>query len=105
MAATLCIPAGLALAQTPPAAHTLPIGTHLDFVADDTVNVETARTGGHYRVHLVHASAFDGTQLAPAGTPARLVIVGKTRLSDGTPAIDTRSTVSVCTRAHCRSIP
>ena len=88
MAAALCIPAGLALAQTPlPPPHTLPAGTELDFVADDTVSAETVRPGGQYRVHLQHDLVLDGALLAAAGTPARLVVIDRVRRSDGMTAL------------------
>jgi hypothetical protein len=80
--AALCTPSGLALAQTPPA-HSLPSGTRLDFVADDTINVDTVRAGGQYRVHLARALVLDGTPLATAGTIARLIVTEKVRRTDG----------------------
>jgi len=82
LVAALCIPSGLALAQTPPG-HSLPPGTRLDFIADDTINVDTVRAGGQYRVHLARALVLDGTPLAPAGTIARLIVTEKIRRTDG----------------------
>lgn len=82
MVAALCIPSGSALAQTP--TQSLPAGTRLDFVADDSINVDTVRAGGQYRVHLARALVLDGTPLAAAGTTARLIVTGKIRRTDGT---------------------
>jgi hypothetical protein len=83
MVAALCIPTALALAQTPPNPQLLPIGTRLDFVADDTINVDTVRPGGRYRAHLLHDLSLDGTTLAAAGTFARLIVTDKVRRPDG----------------------
>ena len=82
MVAALCIPTGLALAQTPPL-HSLPPGTRLDFVADDTINGDTVRPGGQFRIHLAHALVLDGTPLAPAGATARLIVTDNIRRADG----------------------
>jgi len=82
--AALCIPAALALAQTPVPPHVLPAGTRIDFVADDAINVETVRPGGRFRLHLVHDLVLDGTPLAAAGTSARLIVTQKDRGADGT---------------------
>jgi hypothetical protein len=82
LVAALCIPSGLALAQTP-SEHSLPPGTRLDFVADDTINVEAVRAGGQYRVRLARALVLDGTPLAAAGTTARLIVTEKIRRADG----------------------
>ncbi len=61
----------------------LPAGTRIDFVADDTVNAETVKPGGRYRVHLVRDLVLDGATIAPAGTGARLVIIDKDKATDG----------------------
>jgi hypothetical protein len=83
LVAALCIPAALAQAQAPPAAHLLPAGTRLDFVADDTVNADAVKAGGRYRVHLAHDLLLDGTAIAAAGTPARLIVTDKEKAADG----------------------
>lgn len=85
LVAVLCIPAALALgAEGPPVSHVLPAGTRLDFVADDTVNADSVRPGGRFRVHLAQDLILDGTTIAPAGTAARLVILDKDKATDGT---------------------
>ena len=84
MAAALCIPSGLVLAQASSSAHVLPSGTPLDFIADDTINIESVRPGGQYKVHLVKDLILDGTPLASAGTSARLVVTAKTKTASGT---------------------
>lgn len=45
------------------------------------------RPGGSFRVHIAAPLIFDGTPLAAAGTPARLIVVNKTRAADGTPLL------------------
>jgi hypothetical protein len=47
------------------------------FVCDGTLSV-TARPGSSTKVHLRDDLVLDGTVLAPAGTPARLVVGGST---------------------------
>jgi hypothetical protein len=86
MVAALCIPAGL-LAQTPLPPHVLPAGTRLDFVADDSINVETVRPGGRFRLHLMHDLVLDGAPLATAGTSARLIVTQTDRGAGGTTAL------------------
>ncbi len=82
--AALCIPAGLALAQT--STDQLPAGTRLDFVADDSVNATTAHPGGRFRVHLLHDLVLNGSALAPAGTAATLLVTeGARHDADGPP--------------------
>jgi hypothetical protein len=83
MVAALCIPTALVLAQTPPAPQLLPLGTRLDFVADDTINVDSVRPGGRYRAHLLRDLSLDGTILAAAGTVVRLIVTDKVRHPDG----------------------
>jgi hypothetical protein len=87
VSAALCIPVGLALAQTPPPSPVLPAGTRLDFVADDSINVDTARPGGRFRIHLAHDLVLNGTPLAVAGTSARLVVTEKEARPDGSAAL------------------
>jgi hypothetical protein len=86
MVAALCIPAGLVVAQPAPPPHFLPAGTRLDFVADDTISVDTVRPGGRFRVHLARDLILDGAPLAAAGTPARLIVTDKERGTDGKPS-------------------
>ena len=86
MVVALCIPPALALAQSP-ANHALPAGTRLDFIADDTINVDTVRAGGQFRVHLAQPLMLDGSQLAAAGTAARLFVTEKMKQPDGSNAI------------------
>ena len=83
LVAALCVPPGLVLAQTP-APHTLPIGTRIDFVADDTINADTVRPGGAFRIHLAQPLTLDGMQLAAAGAPARLFVADRVKRPDGT---------------------
>jgi hypothetical protein len=83
MVAVLCLPPGLALAQTS-TAYTLPIGTRIDFIADDAVNTATVRPGGSFRIHLAQPLTLDGMPLATAGTPARLLVADTFKRPDGT---------------------
>jgi hypothetical protein len=78
----LCIAPVFALAQAP--AHTLPAGTRLDFIADDSINFDTVRLGGQFRLHLARDFTLDGTTLALAGTPAHLLVSDKSKKTDGT---------------------
>lgn len=66
----------------------MPSGTRLDFVADDTINVETVRTGGRFRAHLAQPLTLEGTQLAPAGATAHVFVTDKVMRPDGSHAID-----------------
>jgi hypothetical protein len=80
--AALCISPVLALAQTP--ARSIPAGTHVDFIADESINIDTVRPGGSFRMHLAQPLVLDGTSLALAGTPSRLMVADKFRTAGGT---------------------
>jgi hypothetical protein len=79
--AALALSASVALAQ--PSPSRIAAGTILDFVSDDAINVQTVRPGGEYRAHLKSDLVLDGRTIAPAGSPARLIVVDRLRLVDG----------------------
>ena len=86
MVAALCIPPALALAQAIP--HALPAGTRIDFIADENVNIDTVRPGGSFRIHLAQPLVLDGTPLAAAGAPSRVIVADKFRRADGTQMLE-----------------
>ncbi len=57
--------------------HALPIGSAVIFVSDGHLDVG-AKAGSTVKVHLRDALVVDGTTIALAGTPARLVMGGAT---------------------------
>jgi hypothetical protein len=76
-----------AWAQTPAAASSpssLPIGTPLTIVADETVDPRV-RPGSEFRAHLRDPLTLGDQLVATAGTPARLIVTGKEIAKDGTP--------------------
>jgi hypothetical protein len=74
-----------AWAQTP-AAASLPIGTPLTIVADETVD-SRVRNGSEFRAHLRDPLTLGDTLVAPAGTAAKIVVLGREFGKDGTSII------------------
>ncbi len=56
-------------------ATTLPLGSSLFFVLDDTIDSHSARTGSFVRAHLREPIIVGGRSLAPSGTPVSIEIV------------------------------
>lgn len=56
-------------------APTLPLGSSLFFVLDDTIDSHSAKVGSFVRAHLREPLVVGGFTLAPAGTPVRIEIV------------------------------
>lgn len=86
LGAVLCTTALPSLAQpnpSPAASRELRAGARLTFVSDDTIDVRTVRPGGRFRLHLADNLLLGSTILAPAGTPARLVVLEKIHAPDG----------------------
>ncbi len=79
-----------ARAQTPAAATSLPIGTPLTVIAEQTVDAHV-RPFSVFRVHLRDPLTLSRTLVAIAGTPARLVVTSK----DVTPMGITRFHISI----------
>lgn len=53
----------------------MPYGTQLLFVLDDPLSSSASKAGDTVRMHLKEALIVHGTVVAPAGTPASLLIV------------------------------
>lgn len=62
----------------------LPVGTALTIVADETVDPRV-RPGSEFRAHLRDPLELGPTLVATAGTAARLIITAKDNAKDGTP--------------------
>jgi hypothetical protein len=71
-----------AWAQTPAAASSLPIGSPLTIIVDETVSPRV-RPGSEFRAHLRDALMLGDTLVATAGTQAHLVVTGKETGRDG----------------------
>lgn len=52
-------------------------------MADDAVNIATVRPGSTFRAHLRDDVTLDGTALAKAGAPVRLIVVERTKTDLG----------------------
>ncbi len=72
-----------ARAQTPAAVTSLPIGSPITIISDETVN-DRVRPGSEFRAHLRDPLTLGATLVAPAGTTARIVVIVKDP-KDGTP--------------------
>jgi hypothetical protein len=83
--AVLLVSHTAARAQTLAAASSLPIGSALTFVSDETVNARV-RPGSEFRAHLRDPLEVANTLVATAGTPARIVVTSKENAKDGTVA-------------------
>jgi hypothetical protein len=73
-----------AWAQPPAAAASLPIGSPLTIISDETIDPRV-RPGSEFRAHLRDSLTLGDTLVATAGTPARLVVTAKDSAKDGTP--------------------
>jgi len=74
----------VARAQSPAATPSLTIGSPITNVSDETVD-SRVRPGSEFRAHLRDPLTLGDTLVAPAGTPARLVVTAKEAASGGTP--------------------
>ena len=70
------------VAAAPTADTSLPIGSKLTFVSDETVDARV-RPGSEFRAHLKDDLHLQGTLVAAANTPARLVVTEKIARPDG----------------------
>jgi hypothetical protein len=73
--ALLLVLPGLATAESPQ--HALPAGSAVVFVSDGHLDI-AAKPGSYVKIHLRDDLHLDGYLVAPAGTPARLVLAGPT---------------------------
>lgn len=71
-----------AWSQTPAAVASLPIGTPVTIVSDETIDPRV-RPGSEFRAHLRDPIELGATLVAIAGTPARLIVTGKDTAQDG----------------------
>lgn len=76
VAALLLVTVSLATAESPQ--RLLPAGSAVVFVSDGHLDVAVAKPGSYVKIHLRDDLHLDGDLVAPAGTPARLVLAAPT---------------------------
>ncbi|GAC1401908.1 MAG: hypothetical protein NVSMB64_00850 [Candidatus Velthaea sp.] len=79
-----------AAAEAPAVPSSLPLGSPLTFISDETVDARV-RPGSEFRAHLKDALSFGTTLVAPANTPVRLIVTQKDIRPDGS----TRYTIAL----------
>jgi hypothetical protein len=84
VAALVASPTVAARAQTRAATPTLPIGSPLTIVSDETVDPRV-RPGSEFRAHLRDAISVGDTLVATAGTAARIIVTAKDTGTGETP--------------------
>ncbi len=68
-------PASKASAQPSAPPHTLPIGSSVLFVLDDTISSSASRKNDTVRAHLKEPLTIDGKTVAAAGTPVQIKVM------------------------------